>query len=533
MASCVLMPILGMLLPLNLHLPFMSRPVPAGAEAVIEIPQVEGIDTTVQSVSGNWWQELSIHQIVVGVWLLGIIIYTVILAVRLVSLYKILRGSRYLYRHDGIEVKLLQGKGIISPFSTLGKIFLSPHSQDSDMMQNILIHEAAHVRGFHFIDVCCSELFRIANWYNPLAHLLINNQKENLEYLADRDVINSCTDKKKYQYQLLTMTMSNQPHMPLCSAYNDVQNLKNRIEMMNKKASRSITKLGYLAIIPMGALLITAGNLFLAKAEPVQAPMSMTENIFPDVSVETLTSANENPLLQIQTPQDDKVYTVVEQLPSFPGGQAALMKYLAKNIQYPADAQKKNIQGKVVVTFIVNKDGSLSDINIARGVDTSLDKEALRVIEGMPKWKPGKQKGEIVRCKFALPVVYKLNNTKQEKVFKDATAKTKSDGVFEAVDEQPLFPGGTGEMYKFMANTMIYPETAIKANIQGKVIVRYIVNQDGSISDIEVARGVDPVLDAEAVRVIKAMPKWIPGKQNGKPVRVRYTMPVVFMLNKK
>lgn len=103
-----------------------------------------------------------------------------------------------------------------------------------------------------------------------------------------------------------------------------------------------------------------------------------------------------------------KVFDVVEEMPSFPGGQGALMQYLASNIKYPVVAQENGVQGRVIVSFVVERDGSISDVKVARSVDPSLDREAQRVVKSMPKWKPGKQNGSAVRVKYTVPVVFRL-----------------------------------------------------------------------------------------------------------------------------
>ena len=105
---------------------------------------------------------------------------------------------------------------------------------------------------------------------------------------------------------------------------------------------------------------------------------------------------------------DEKIFDVVEQPPSFPGGQAALLSYLSKNVKYPEEALKDNVQGRVIVGFIVEKDGSVSNAKIIRGVDSALDKEAIRIVMSMPKWTPGRQNGRNVRTKYNVPVNFKL-----------------------------------------------------------------------------------------------------------------------------
>ena len=107
--------------------------------------------------------------------------------------------------------------------------------------------------------------------------------------------------------------------------------------------------------------------------------------------------------------EENKVFDVVEQMPSFPGGNAALMNYLGQNIKYPVIAEENGIQGRVIVQFVVGKDGHISDVRVAKSVDPSLDKEAVRVVKGMPRWIPGKQNGQAVTVRYTLPVTFRLN----------------------------------------------------------------------------------------------------------------------------
>ena len=116
----------------------------------------------------------------------------------------------------------------------------------------------------------------------------------------------------------------------------------------------------------------------------------------------------EQPKPEPKKEEDNKVFDVVEQQPAFPGGQGALLSWLSQNIHYPAVAEENGIQGRVVVSFVVEKDGSISNVQVVRGVDPSLDKEAARVVKSMPKWTPGKQNGQAVRVKYNVPVTFKL-----------------------------------------------------------------------------------------------------------------------------
>lgn len=233
-------------------------------------------------------------------------------------------------------------------------------------------------------------------------------------------------------------------------------------------------------------------------------------------------------------------------MPEFPGGQGALLQFLAKSIKYPVIAQQNGIQGRVTCSFVVGKDGVIRNIEVIRGVDPSLDLEATRVISMMPKWKPGMQKGKEVSVKYTVPVTFRLQGKEDNKPtplpagegdneitvvgYGEQKSADTSGQVFAIVEKMPQFPGGEKAINEFISKTLQYPVIAQENGIQGKVVCSFIINQDGSVTDAEVISGVDPSLDREALRIVSAMPKWTPGTQRGKAVRVKYTMPVTFTL---
>ena len=230
----------------------------------------------------------------------------------------------------------------------------------------------------------------------------------------------------------------------------------------------------------------------------------------------------------------DTVYNVVEQMPEFPGGEQAMMKFVAENVKYPQEAKDKNISGRVFVSFVVEKDGSVNEVKVLRGIGGGCDEEAVRVISAMPKWKPGKQKGEPVRVSYQIPINFKLaDESKQPAKKSDASKadmKPDKNGVYQIVEEMPQYPGGEAAMMEFVAKNVVYPKEAQDKGISGRVFVSFIVEKDGSVSDVELKRGIGGGCDEEAIRVISAMPKWTPGKMKGEPVRVSYMMPVFFKL---
>ena len=220
---------------------------------------------------------------------------------------------------------------------------------------------------------------------------------------------------------------------------------------------------------------------------------------------------------------DEPVLDVVEKMPSFPGGQQALFRYIAANINYPQAALEQGIEGRPVCKFIVNRDSTISDIEVVRSSGTKLlDDEAIRMISEMPKWEPGMQKGEVVRVRYTLPVPFKIT-----------PAMTANIGqVFgNDVDTMPSFPGGNRGLAEYLQKFVTWPAIAQANNIRGTATCSFVVNKLGELTDIEVLRSAgDPSLDKEALRVVRTMPAWKPGMKDGKPVRVRasISIPVPF-----
>lgn len=226
-----------------------------------------------------------------------------------------------------------------------------------------------------------------------------------------------------------------------------------------------------------------------------------------------------------------EIFKTASQMPEFNGD---LNKYLSDNIHYPEAALKNNQEGKVVVEFVVNDDGTVSDANILRSASPELNAEAIRVIMAMPKWKPGRQNGQLVNVLYVLPINFTITQPYKSVEYdanndiKKPAEGTPSANVFRYVEQMPEFPG---DINKFIAQNIRYPKEDIKNQVEGRVFTQFIVNEDGSLSDVHVIRGVSATIDAEAIRLVQSMPKWKPGKQNGKAVKTYYNLPLTFKLD--
>ncbi|MBR6227207.1 MAG: TonB family protein [Bacteroidales bacterium] len=239
-------------------------------------------------------------------------------------------------------------------------------------------------------------------------------------------------------------------------------------------------------------------------------------------------------LLDVATSTKDTVYQIAEEMPEFPGGVEALMDFVGKNVKYPEEAKEKEISGRVFVSFVIEKDGSVSNVKVLRGIGGGCDEEAVRVIKGMPKWKPGIQKGKPVRVSYMMPINFKLDSQPTKPAQKADVSKPDmkpdKNGVYQICEQMPEFPGGVEALMDFVAKNVVYPQEAMDKEISGRVYVSFVIEKDGSVNEVKVMKGIGGGCDDEAVRVIKAMPKWKPGKQDGKPVRVSYMMPITFKL---
>ena len=305
---------------------------------------------------------------------------------------------------EGITVHLLKGEG--SPFSFFRWVFMYPSTLEGRQLHEVMVHECTHVSGHHSLDTLFSELFSIACWFNPFAWLMKQEVRMNLEYLADESVLSDGNARKSYQYHLLGLAYR-QPNESTKIANNfNLLPLKKRIKMMNKRRTSEIGKAKYLLFAPLAGVLLMVSNIESVAREIGEQIPEVAE-----VQQKAEQAAEEKVKTKPQTDTTKKKKTwdcMPETMPQFPGGQGVLMKYLAANIKYPASAVKAKKQGRVIVTFIVQKDGSITHAKIAKSIDPELDAEALRIVKGMPKWTPGTQNGKPVSVRYMVPVKFSL-----------------------------------------------------------------------------------------------------------------------------
>ena len=324
---------------------------------------------------------------------------------------------------DGITLHVLPNE--IAPFSYFKHIVISEQDY-RDNPREILIHEQAHSTLKHSLDVVFMSLVTLFQWWNPAAWLLCRELRQVHEYEADEAVLHSNVDVKQYQMLLIRKSVGDQ----LFSMANNFnyQSLKKRIRMMTINKSSRWNRLRALAVVPVIALALLAfanpksvaavvtvddqQNRVVQSAD--QSPELVLVGMHPDqaAEVEVAPQADEAKT-EVQAPeevapQSKKVYESVEQMPEFPGGVVEMMKFLQMNIKYPPEAAKNDIEGRVVVQFIIDETGQVGDVQVVRSVDEELDAEAVRVVKSMPKFTPGRQDGKAVAVWYTLPISFKL-----------------------------------------------------------------------------------------------------------------------------
>ena len=356
---------------------------------------------------------LTMENVLLGTYAIVSLVLLVRMGIQMGSILRWkLKGKRQLLH--GIPIVAIDGD--ITPFSFFRSIFINPALHNEQETNQILAHEMTHARQRHSLDVLLSEILNITCWINPAAWLLKREIRHNLEFLADNSVLQSGFDSKNYQYHLLQLSYQ-VPENQLINKFN-VSPLKKRITMMNQQKTRKAGILKYSLIVPLALALVLSSNVQTLVAS---AKNTVTTTKAPEVVI----SPKENsPAIDSNATRDlkpanqepaDKVYTVVEKMPQFPGGESALMEYLAKNIKYPVDAQKNNEQGNVIVRFVINESGKVEKPEIVRSISSNLDQEALRIVNSLPDWIPGEQKGVKVQVLYTLPINFKLDDgTKTE-----------------------------------------------------------------------------------------------------------------------
>lgn len=383
---------------------------------------------TVVADGGNGVGEgLTLTQVLLATYVLGVVLFVGKALLSVGSLLRLIRRARCVEVRNGIRIYTMQGD--ISPFSWFRYIIMS----EKDWQENrreIVLHEMAHIRRCHSMDVAVCNMMIVFQWYNPAAWLLKRELQTVHEYEADEAVLSAGVDATHYQMLLIRKAVGER----LFSMANNLNHnsLKKRITMMKIKRTNPVQKAKIAFVLPLAAMTVAAfasqkvENLSEKVEQESEAFSSVSDNPVVRAVDETARVAavkvqEEKALEEVssmamakdtaETKSGKEFPCIPETFPQFPGGHVALFEYLSKNIKFPKSKENEDVKVRVVTTFTVEKDGSITDAKIVRSQGEAFDNEALRVINGMPKWIPGMQNGKAVSVKYTLPITFSTTDS--------------------------------------------------------------------------------------------------------------------------
>jgi TonB family protein len=397
---------------------------------------LEAVTVYGQDFSVTVEQTILSATLLIWIYLVGLLLFLAIFFYRVLQIIFVIRKNE-VRKTDRIKFVFLEKE--CSPFSFLNYVFVSRPLQNSDGYDRMMAHEIEHIKQGHSFDVLILEVLTAFQWFNPFMWMLRRAIRENHEFLADHAVLTSGVNRGYYKKLLINQFAGGQ--LVLTNNFN-YSLIKNRIKMMSKIKSPKIAHvkiiLGVLTaialiivfaceqkemmepapvedenVVSIKSTIVEDGKI---KIEGSADDLEKYKSMFSDLkSFEFITdSLGDIYLIRKKTVQpksletDEQIFFIVEDMPEFPGGELELRKFIANNINYPVSAQENGIQGRVYVTFVVDKNGEIANAKIARGVDPALDQEALRVVNSLPKWMPGKQRGQSVNVSYTVPINFAL-----------------------------------------------------------------------------------------------------------------------------
>ena len=456
------------------------------------------------------------------IYLLGCIVYACYQLISFVRVGSLIRKAKrepmpdYInIKERGTHVRLYVHDEELAPFSWMHLIVVSRKSLE-ESGRAILTHELAHIAHRHSWDLLLADVCLLFQWFNPTAWLLKQELRTVHEYEADDMVVQSGINARDYQTLLIKKAVGTR----LYSMANNLNHssLKKRITMMLKKRSNPWARLKYLSILPLAALSVAV----FARPE-----VSNKLNEISSVKVNDLTSiAKEDEVKSAENSPAKLVNVSGKVINERTGKPIAGVSIVVTN---PAD-------GRIIAACVSSHNGKFS-LDSYEGLAmrfsfVGMQEPKVIIPRGGSKSMTVTMREEAHSIPEMMVVAY-APEKKSYPVPEPKTSSSKGDEgeIFIVVERTPEFPGGMGELMKYLQRNVRYPAAAQQAGIQGKVEVEFTVKKDGSVSDVKVIRSVNPELDAEAVRVISAMPKWKPGEQRGTPVDARFEMPIVFRLS--
>lgn len=496
--------ILWLIYTLSLTLPALIPALKHLTETASNQTGITGIEQAIEigmpSASIAEAEPLLLPRILLAIYIAGAAaaaVYTVFVAIKLHA--TISKGEKMPH---GRYTLAITPDTRIAPFSWCCYIVMS-RSDFETSGEVITLHETRYLDARHWVDLLLAQLVAIFQWYNPAAWLMREELKTVHEFQADEAVIRSGTDPRQYQMLLIKKAVG--ARFPSLANSLNHSKLKKRITMMYKSKSSTARRFRALALLPAGALALLATNIPAVASilsEASAAEVTVSTGKVTEIKAETQITA---------TPLKGSVIKV-------------------------SDKSDNNSSGTTIVTLSSNgRQSDLSDVDVYVNGEKQ-PTEKLSEINSDKIKSIDIKKGD----KDKSTVYITLNSDKASQTTTRSTSITvkndepekKSEKVATAVEQMPQYPGGDRALMEFVAKNVKYPEAAMKAGKEGKVIVRFTVQADGKVADANVIRSISPELDAEAVRVVSTFPAFTPGTVDGKPVACHYVIPISFKLSK-
>jgi TonB family protein len=376
----------------SMIIPLINIEVPVQASGTNYAYLFEAIVITPDEVAESIYSNQNLNQI----WWIVYFTGTGFFLLRFLN--QLLRLGWMIYKFGIIKrdkLKIVFTNQEYSAFSFFNFIFLGSYISEQKDLDKIIAHEKIHMGQKHSIDLILLELLTIIQWFNPFIWLYKSTIRSLHEYLADQGVLFTGYSKADYQQMLVNQTFGVQFNY-LTNNFNHSL-IKRRFIMMSKMQANRNKILKMFLILPVSIII----SMIFSMTFPVKLIAQEPEKAIP-VKKENATKE--------KSVQNWEVFTLVEKMPSYPGGEEARIKFFTENIKYPQEARKKGITGTVYVTYVVEKDGSITNVKIIRGIGGGCDEESVRVVSSMPKWNPGMEKAKPVRTQFNIPIKFSLDN---------------------------------------------------------------------------------------------------------------------------
>ena len=442
-----------------------------------------------------WWQTGA-----VVVFFLGVLIVAGHVAWSVIQVVSLIMHSRRYPQPDGTVIAVTDRP--LAPFSWMRYIVLNVNDFEHQEPA-IMAHERGHIRQRHSLDVLLVDTLTALQWFNPAIWMLRQDLRAIHEYEADAAVLSQGINMRQYLYLLIQKAAVNGGY----SIVNGITHstLKNRINMMlNNKKSNGKSCLKLLALLPILGIVLTLNAETVTHYVYQQPQKKMVKKGRKAGKVNVGSKTIEVKADTAPATESTGIFTVVEE----------------SNVKDPLVIIDGNRASKEEMEAL--------DASTVDHIDVLKDKSSTELYG-----EEGKNGVILITTKKAVPPVaaIAIGSLSTEVNDEEGNDEAVATGVFDVVEKMPEYPGGIEALMKFLSMNVRYPEAASKAGVQGRVLVSFIIEQDGSISHVGVIQKVNDALDAEAVRVVKAMSKWTPGMQDGKTVRVKYALPISFHLN--